>query len=347
MIRTAATALLLALCASAAHAQTAPQRGEIPVREVILSDGARRYAVTVKVGATDIVAGLDSGSSGLRILPGVLADGDAKASSHGDEYAYGSGAKFLGVVGEAEVSAGGLAGRTTVQLIKTIGCTDDKPRCPANVLPLEHYGIQGDGKADEGFKAIIGVNMAAADAASTLAGIGAKRWIIELPRPGESEPGRIVLNPTEAETQGYVELPILPQYARMRGGLHDAVNGCLINDRTQEKLCGAVDLDTGAPGIRVTTPGAPPKPWPAQTPATVALADRDGTVRVAESLTTGRREHASNLAFQQQARAPMTEVATGLAVYVAYSVLYDPAKGTVGFKARPPAPGGPTAVATK
>lgn len=75
-------ALLLTLVASGAHAEpAAAQRAEVTVREVVLSDGMRRYAVPIRVGATDILAGLDSGSTGLRILPNVLKPGDVQPTS--------------------------------------------------------------------------------------------------------------------------------------------------------------------------------------------------------------------------------------------------------------------------
>jgi hypothetical protein len=36
------------------------------------------------VGATKILAGLDTGSTGLRILPHVLREGEVRPSSQGD-----------------------------------------------------------------------------------------------------------------------------------------------------------------------------------------------------------------------------------------------------------------------
>ena len=71
--------LALALVSAAeasAHAQE-PVRAKVPIREVILSDGAHRYGVPITVGATQIEAGLDTGSSGLRIVPNVVSASDA------------------------------------------------------------------------------------------------------------------------------------------------------------------------------------------------------------------------------------------------------------------------------
>ena len=228
-----ATAWAAAVAAQAQPA--APVRAEVPVREVVLSDGVRRYAVPIRVGATAMDAGLDTGSSGLRLVPGAAPEGDAAPTGRGDTYSYGAGAKLDGVVGRATVSVGALSGTTTLQLVRKVGCTADKPRCAAGSIPGAQYGVQGDGLPGEGFKAILGVNMADAEVPGLFAGIGARRWIVELPRPGETAPGRIVLNPTDAETQGFVALPVVERYADRKGGLHDAVAGCLQNTSSRAR----------------------------------------------------------------------------------------------------------------
>ncbi len=331
------------LATGVAHAQ-AP-RSEVPIREVVLSDGARRYAVPITVGETAIDAGLDTGSSGLRILPGVLADTDAKATSQGDSYAYGSGAKLDGVTGSATVTVGGIARQTRVQLVRTVGCTPNLPRCPASRIPLSDYGIQGDGLKGEGFKAILGINMADAKIPSLLSSIGVRRWIVDLPRPGEGTPGRIVLNPTDEEVAGYARLHVLPQFGRQEGGLHDAVAGCVKNMRSGQTLCGAVLMDCGAPGLTVEVKNTG-SVWSPQTPASLILAEAGKPVAAA-TFETDRRPQASHLTFRDghdgEGNGPQA-IYAGLLPYFAWSVLYDPAQGTVGVKPRVPTPDGPVGV---
>ncbi|CAN5293632.1 hypothetical protein BH09PSE2_BH09PSE2_24850 [soil metagenome] len=337
-------ALLLALASagSAADRAEAQVRAEVPIRVVVLSDGARRYAVPITVGGTAIEAGLDTGSSGLRILPGVLADSDARPGSQGDSYAYGSGAKLAGVIGSAVVAVGGIARETKVQLIRTVGCTPNLPRCPASRVALADYGIQGDGLMGEGFKAILGINMADAKIPSLFSSLGVRRWIVDLPRPGEGVPGRIVLNPTDGEVADYARLHVLPQFGRQPGGLHDAVAGCLKNMGTGQTLCGAVLMDCGAPGVTVEVRDTGPR-WPAQTPASLILAEAGNPVAAA-TFETDQRAQASHLTFRDghdgEGNGPQA-IYAGLLPYFAWSVLYDPAAGVVGVKPRPPAPGGP------
>jgi len=312
-----------------ARAQGAPPRSEVPIKEVILSDGTRRYAVTIQVGGTTIEAGLDSGSTGLRILPGVLAPGDAERTGRGSRYGYGAGAELRGVIGRATVRIGGQGGPTTVQLVESVGCTAQRPDCAAGRIALADYGIQGDGLKGEGFKAILGANMGEADAASPLPAIGARRWIIELPLPGSGRPGRLILDPAPEEMAGYRTLHVLAG----PGGMHDAVRGCLENAASKQALCGPAILDTGAPGIEaINADGAA---WPAGTPAVLAFFDRGDKPVTAASFQIGQRKFASHLAFPHRPLAGQLRLFTGLAAYFAYSVLYDSEAGTLGLKPRP------------
>lgn len=348
MLRTplaAGLSLALAAFAGTATAQPPPPRGEVAVREVILSDGMRRYTIPVKVGSVAIEAGLDTGSTGLRVLPGVLADADVRDGGHGETYAYGSGAELAGVAGEGTLSIGGLTGTSTLQLVRRVGCTTRLPRCPASRVPADRYGIQGDGLPGEGFKAILGTNMAPARIANPFVAIGAHRWIVDLPRPGETAPGRIVLNPTDAELAGFTLLPLSPGVAGLSGGRHDAVPGCLLNTDTHAKACGVVTLDSGAPGMRLQNGGLGGRAWPEGAPATLGFYDASGHLRAAETLLVGQRAQASHLAFVEEPRIQGTTIFSGLTVYFAYSVLYDADRQLIGLKARPTARGGPQAVA--
>ena len=214
----------VAVCVALIYLALAPTgavlaRSEIPIREVVLSDGERRYGVSIKVGGTTIEAGLDSGSTGLRILPGILAEADAKGGGESDRYSYGAGTQFDGEVGTGTLTIGDLSGQSTMQLIKVVGCRSDSPHCPASRIPLSQFGIQGSGLPGEGFRAILGVNMANADVASPFIAIGAKHWIIELPRPNSGQTGKIILDPDDNDVQGFTLMSIVSAYRQQKGGL--------------------------------------------------------------------------------------------------------------------------------
>jgi hypothetical protein len=341
--RLVATALLLAALSHPAAAADPAPRGEVAIKAVVLSDHAPRYTLPIKVGGTVIEAGLDTGSTGLRILPGVLADADAKASSRGETYAYGSGAKYDGVGGEGVLAIGGLEKTASLQLIQRVGCVERIPNCPASRVPQGRYGIQGDGLPGEGFKAILGTNLSQANIDNPLVALGVRRWIVELPRPGEDKPGRLILNPTDDEVRGYVMLPMIMADRAPRGGLHDAVPGCLTNTASKAKACGPLSLDSGAPGIQVANGGLGGQPWPPGTPATISFYDAAGHPQAAEALTIGLRQHASHLSFNSQPRFEGPAIYTGIAAYLGFSVLYDAEHGRIGLKPRPPMQGGPQA----
>jgi len=321
--------------AAAAQAQN-PPRTEVPIREVVLSDGERRYTIPIHVGSTAIEAGLDTGSTGLRILPNTLAASDAAGGGGNDRYAYGAGTEFKGEIGKGQLSIGSLAAPATMQLIQAVDCVSSNPHCPASRVPIEKFGIQGSGLSGEGFRAIIGVNMAEADVASPLPAIGARRWIVELPRPGSGSAGKLILNPTDEEVKDYTRLPILGAFASLKGGLHDAVEGCLVNPASKDKSCGALLMDTGAPGIRLVNGTLGRSPWANGTAASLALYDA-GQARALESFTIGLREHASHLEFAEESQIRGTVIYAGLSPYFAFDVLYDPANHGIGVKPRDPA----------
>lgn len=183
--------------------------------------------------------------------------------------------------------------------------------------------------------------MADADLPNVFRSLNVRRWIIDLPRPGEVKPGRIVINPTNAEVAGFESLPVVRPVPGPLVDLHDAVHGCLVDEVTREEVCGAIALDTGAPGIVVLSGEARGKSWGTGTLAMFELPGGDGRALVREEFTIGRRADASRLTFLPQDPGTIPVILSGMTIYFAYSVLYDPNHGTVGFKARVPIPGGP------
>ncbi|HET9159891.1 MAG TPA: hypothetical protein VFN88_04705 [Caulobacteraceae bacterium] len=321
--------LLAALMIATPSIAAAQTRSEVPIREVDLSDQTRRYVVQIKVGETAIDAGLDTGSTGIRILPGVLKGSDANETSRKDAYSYGSGAKYDGVIGNAQVTIAGASGSAPVQLIKKVGCLEAMPRCPVVRTSPEKYGIQGDGLPGEGFKAILGINMGRSAAANPLPLLGAKRWIIELPLPGSGKPGRIILNPTAAESAGYITFDIDRRFAQEEGGMHDAIPACLVNTAVNQGFCGATLLDTGAPGIVVINGRG--QIWSNDTPAAFVFGDKTKT---AVGFKIGYRDFASRLTYTPRPQVSDQRIHAGLTPYFAYSVLYDADAGTVALKPR-------------
>jgi hypothetical protein len=320
--------LLLLLGAGVARAQ--PPRVEIPIKEVVLSDGEHRYTVPIVVGGVAIEAGLDSGSTGLRILPDVVPATGEQVSSRRETYGYGSGTEFEGAIAEAQMTIG-VSGRAKFQQIQKVGCRAGLGTCPAAKVAPDKFGIQGSGLPGEGFKAILGINMAGDDAPNPLMEMGVRRWIIDLPRSGETAPGRLVLNPTDAEVADYKMFAIEPRFGDQRGGLHDAISGCVINQQTKKSYCGPTDLDTGAPGVIVVSPNDL-EAWRPGTTVTMAFFDKSKPVLGADF--TINKGPGSNFRIRHEPRAQGTTVALGIIPYFVFSALCDPQAKAVGLKTR-------------
>jgi hypothetical protein len=334
--------LAVMLPAAAASAQTAPvargARVEVPIVEQVLSNGAHRYAIPIQVGDTRVLASLDTGSTGLRILPGVLKPTDAAPSDDPETYGYASGSRYEGVATEAVLSIGGLKGTSSLHLIRTIGCYAYLPHCPASRTTLDKYGIASDGLPGEGFKAIVGIDMAPGKVGNPLRALGVKRWIVELPRAGETT-GRLILNPTDEEAAAYVYSPLAAPYAHERGGgLHDAVPGCLSNRETHARACGVVLLDTGSYFLSVLNGPPADPPWTDGSTAVLELFDGTGRTMLQAPFTIGDRALGTRFIARRERLVLGVVILAGAAPYFTHSVLYDAARSRIGLKPRSDSP---------
>jgi hypothetical protein len=342
----AAAIAAIILPAAVLGAGASPQAVEIPLRQTILRlpNGLQRpiYSVPVRIGSTLIDTGVDTGSTGLRVLPNVLQPQDAQAGVQSEVYSYESGIKLDGVVGTAPIAFGSRAGSGFLQLVRTVGCTMKKPDCPATrVGGPEHYGLQGQGTPDAGFKAIAGLRFQPAKPGATdnpFVEIGVRRYLIDLPRRDETD-GRIVLDPDARDTQDFVELPNAADVFGI--GLATTVPGCLVNLSSNQAICGEILLDTGAPGISAHVPGATDTDWPLNTPARFIFGDGHGHALAIEDFTAGPVHFGHvhiNGAPPQQAQA---YISAGVTPYLAFSVLYDADRRGIALRPRAQAASAP------
>jgi hypothetical protein len=326
----ALTAAVLCL-AGGAHAQSPAPRSEVPIREMTLSNGVSFYSIPIKVGGTVIEAGLDTGSTGVRVLPGTLASEDAVPSRILDLESFGIGTEYRGSVGRGTLAVGDLAEPVTLQLIRTVGCRRDAPQCPAARVSPDQFRIMGLGLPGEGFRAMMGIGMREAEVQSPLPAIGATRWIVELPLPGTALPGRLILNPGDDEIRDFARLPTVAG---------DSVRGCILSEATNVSACGAVLMDTGSTAMAVFDSRLDPQAFPQGTVATLTFHDTAGPVAV-ERFEVGRPSQASGLSFQA-GNGSATTMNIGRSPYFAFDVLYVPGESIIGLRPRPPAVSAPT-----
>lgn len=198
MIPKAPLVALLAL-APVTVALAATPRVEVPIQQSVLAGGAPRYWVMLSIADGEPSrAMLDTGSTGLRVLAAAVPPTGVTRTDASKTYGYTSGAEYDGVIARARISLGAAQTKDDFpfQLIDKAGCSKAKPNCPVLKVAAKDYRIGGRGA--QGFMIILGANMAASDAPNPLAAM-ADSWIIELPRPGSSQPGRLILNPNDAD----------------------------------------------------------------------------------------------------------------------------------------------------
>ena len=329
-----ACALMLSSGALLEGSVPAPLTGriELPVRLVTLSDGTPRFGVPLVIDGHEVEAGLDTGSTGLRVMaralsgsrPGLTLRDYVNGSDGTVRYGYGSGTVLSGPEQTASVAFGQAKTLVLIQRVETVACANNQPRCPAsrNNDPAT-FGIQGDGLPNEGFAAILGVNLRPSHQPNAFEAIGARRWIVELPVPGHSATGRILLNPTAAEMTDYHTVRFDDDA--------NSVPGCIGGERSVGTICGPATIDSGAPGLRVVQ-GTGHAPVPPGTPVTIQIGSDKSAV--AWQVATEQRDQGSHLSFEQRGDVRSPRLFLGVAPYYRFSILYDADAHTIGFKPR-------------
>ena len=333
---------LLALPGIAAP-QSAEARTDVPIDQTVLPDGDTRYSVPITVGGSaPIRAALDTGSFGLRVLKAALTPDRYEPTDIRRQYGFGGGARFDGVLARATLGVGSAQTDRPIlfQLIDTVGCVEAQPDCPASRLRPEDYRIAGDGYAGRGFNAILGLSMRRAttddSALNPLTVTGDRSWIVILPRPGSTEPGRLIIDPTDADRAGFVLLQLQPEGGasdgRQSGWADTALPGCLVDLARKERSCGRTVLDSGAPGFSLPSAKVgKPTPWGPGRKASFEL-DVGGT-RMVMPFTTGR-DWSKRVVAHPPRRSAGAEITAGTLPYFSYAVLYDAEAGTIGLKRR-------------
>lgn len=222
----------------------------VPVHQTVLSNDIIRYSIPITIGGTKLEGMLDTGSPGIRILPVVTKNSDLKLTNRITTEHYGSGVALKGVIAQAEVVIGNIESKNLINIaaVETVMCDSQHPKCAASRISQQNYRI-GGGSTGKGFKAIIGVNLAANGRVNNpLPRLGVTKWIIILPKPGEKNPGNLILNPDKADLTGYTLFQL-----DTTSNPRDGISACITNLRTNKQVCGPAILDTGAPGVHVVT----------------------------------------------------------------------------------------------
>ena len=323
---------LLPLCASVVcgTAVRANATEVVPIQEVRLSDDTLRYSIPLRIGGVPVAVGLDTGSVGLRLLPG--AQDDVTGTSQIAHVQYSSAVTLDGVVAHANVKLGTFGRTIDVQAIDEIGCgtrPGDFMRsdsCVGDTFPIDDFRLLGNRNGSEGFFAILGTKFGSStQLPNPLVQLGVHRWIVRLPLPGDESPGTLTLNPTGDEMQGFVPLA--------RGSIPASVSACIIRDSDMPaKICAPTILDTGAPGITIVN-GTDDGDWKPGVDARLAFATASADRLPSINFQTDNDDLQTQLRIANGPRAGV-EINAGLFVYYNDDVLYDADRGTISIRPR-------------
>lgn len=314
---------VLAWMPQKAHAQpSAPLAADIPIYQTVMQDHSLRYSIWVQVGSRNVEALLDTGSTGLRVLPAVVP-GDLMGVP--TETNFGAGLNLNGLVVQASVQIGPGSKSMPVEVIDHEGCPQTVTGCP--VHGQDQYLISNDGMTGHGFSAIIGIGFSkrSYDIPNPLEALGFTRWIVELPMPDDpASTGHLLLDPDRAGMAGFRMAPGLKRFD---------FSGCLESTKPAQRICAPTLLDTGAPMIIAVTPDIEnAEVWPKGRPAKFVF--RTGQTL---SFEAGEAGDPSMIQVTSPAQMPgngENYVNAGVFPYYFYDVAYDAGAQEVGLRER-------------
>jgi len=322
------SALVLVL-ALAMGAEPSSARVEVEIHQKQFEAGPPRYSVPLSIdGGAPIEAMLDTGSTGLRVLPSA---GPLTAKGvRPDRYVYRNGVVLTGAITPVRVGIGGLQVKVDVSATSAVACSQDRPSCPAAAIPTQQYRIGGS-TPSEGFSAILGAGLRAGEAENPLAHLGEQAWIVLLPKPGDAAPGKLILNPTPAERARFT-LFSLTRDTRRRGDFwaDNTVPTCLSRDGAGAPLCAPTLLDSGAAGLNYISRSAPAfDDWPTETSVNLRFGP-PGSTAMSLSFVLGRGPARLNFSTPP-ASLPWEGLNAGVLPFYDFAVLYDAKAGQIGL----------------
>ena len=287
----------------------AAQRIEVPIKAVTMTSGAPRYTVDLQINGHPIEAALDTGSTGLRVLAASVPD--ARGGGDAVRYRFNAGVELAGSAVKVMLGIGTLpAGQARVARIDTVKCVQRLPDCPAEGADPAAFRIMSDGIPGQGFVAIIGIGMRHDVVENPLVQPGIKRWIVDLPRPGATAPGRLILNPDNAEVARYRQFDMLPNT--------NMIAGCVT--AADKKVCAPALLDSGSAGIKIRG-GTDSDIIAPRTPATISIGDAKQTASI--TVEIGRRDQLTMMRLYPPGTPGERLLSLGVAPYLRWSILYD------------------------
>jgi hypothetical protein len=237
----------------------------------------------------------------------------------------------MGVLAESFVTLGGIQTNSPIAVgdVTDVGCAPSKPTCPASGQTADTFLLANR------FRAIVGIGLRKySSISSPLPAMGATSLhLIELPRHGGST-GALFLDPLPTRAREFTKPIPLPPDSKGLGGWDDTQFPFCFN-----AFCAKALLDTGAPtGIIVAPDDASYAALGVDDPSSLLIPP--GTVVSATlagsgpwSFTVGSPPTPGLDFFSLRPAAFSNNLS--VAVFHAFDVLYDRAKGTIAVLPKP------------
>ncbi|WP_158901349.1 hypothetical protein [Burkholderia sp. L27(2015)] len=310
---------LAAIVLLAIPAAVLAQSITLPIHQQAMPDGQIRYSTPISIAhGPTIEAMIDTGSVGLRVLaaadPGAMSNPASTNPPTESRYGYGSGVSLNGADIQDDVTVGRTS-HIAFQLVKEVGCLPRHPQCPASRLDPADYRIGGNGAPRAGYMAILGIGAPHGNGArleNPLRALGYSNWTVELPRPGDVEPGRLTL---------YASPVTLADITPLTSDAFGRVQGCLTKSGDAQPVCALMAFDTGAPGVVIHSPDIDtPSSWPVGTTATLGFAN---TALPKIEFVSGPPGAVTYVGWRPPEGRSIEVIASGTLVYFYYVFLYD------------------------
>jgi hypothetical protein len=336
MIQLGPAFLIVACACTAQPSLETGNNGIVPLRIDHLAGGAWRYTAEVQIGdAPPFEAFVDTGSEGLRVLPGLIDD-----SAYDDiddvlvSYSYHSGLALQGVVARGRVTLGGLTtSAIPIMRIRDVGCTYLVPDCDAAGKSASDYLAFG-------YRAILGIGMR-----NTPGNAGIANPIVQL----DGHPAFAVHSPDYGGTAGTLQIaPPSAEVARYHTVMLAALAGgealadgsptwddrtvptCITDVTSNTGTCAGGILDTGASISYVLDPAfvGTSSQWPSGHEVAVQIGNL-GTYDFTISATPIPGIDDVRTEPLPVGTSPLINL--GTALFFHYDALFDQAEGRIGL----------------
>lgn len=295
----------------------------VPINQEVVN-GNTRYSVQLRIGnGPRIKAILDTGSVGLRVISPLVLNGRSVGNAP-IVYTYQSGVQLTGPLETQRVDlGGGVSGSIPIQRVDKLTCTMQKPKCPVIQNRSGDPFARGvEGTTDRSLPAILGINIESQpkNGPNPLAVLGVERWIVELPLPGQTQPGWLILNPSRQQLKSFVVL---------KTDRKGRAFGCIAGHAEGLPQCSPMLIDTGAPQINLFI-NSVSKPAKLHSGEDIAVSlsvvkpeDRQVTMRFRSGdLNTRAQSISLSPLSAQQSKNPSINL--GVLPFFRFLVLYDP-----------------------